>query len=342
MGLLDDTLAQQVSLFLGPWLIGAWFEILLQGVLFCQFVNYFSWYRDDKQGLKLSVAVLALLTILKSCQAFVVVWINFVEYFGDLRGAVFLNFTAWWQAGNTLMAALIGLLVQAYFCWRLYAISKKWWIAAPIMALVVFSFVGIIVSYDYSTTRPDDPIIGVWMTVHLAIVCAADFLITLSTAFFLIRSKKNILPQTVGLINSLVRLTFQTAAPAALCALLNVLVLETSKKPTLSIIFNMPLPKLYAISMMWTLNARRALVQRSRGGTHTGSSTNEISGGRSRPTRRGPNGDVELGAIKVLTQTETTKHIDVMFDPTHVDNDSKGRFAHHQVDNDHESSTTSR
>jgi hypothetical protein len=92
------------------------------------------------------VAVLALLTILKSCQALsvvfvnansipeinellvasVVVWINFVEYvsvwtdnlliltrtlftkryFGDLRGAVFLNFTAWWQAGNTLMVGL--------------------------------------------------------------------------------------------------------------------------------------------------------------------------------------------------------------------------------------------
>ncbi|KAJ7221943.1 hypothetical protein C8J57DRAFT_1593707 [Mycena rebaudengoi] len=330
MGLLDDTLARQVSVFLGPWLIGAWFETLLQGVLFCQFVNYFSWYRDDKQGLKLSVGVLALLTTLKSCQAFVVVWTNFVEYFGDLGGAVFLNFTAWWQAGNNLMGAIIGLLVQAYFCQRLYAISKRWWVTAPIMALVVFSFVGVIASSYYITTKPDNPVIGVWLTVHLATVCAADFLITLSTAFFLIRTKKNILPQTAGLINSLVRLTFQTAAPAALCALLNVVLLETAKQPTLSIIFNMPLPKLYAISMMWTLNARRAIrVQKSRtGGTHTGSSSNEISGGRSRPQRRGPNGDIELGAIQVITQTETTQHIDVrdMFDPTHGGHDSKARF----------------
>jgi hypothetical protein len=100
-------------------------------------------------------------------------------------------------------------------------------------------------------------------------------------------------------------------------------------KPLLLIIFNVPLPKLYAISMMWTLNARRALrAQRSgtRSGTHTGSSSNDLSA-RSRPQRRGPNvrrfiagemilkfpiqGDIELGAIQVLTQTETSKHIDV-------------------------------
>jgi hypothetical protein len=48
-------------------------------------------------------------------------------------------------------------------------------------------------------------------TAHLA----ADVLLSCTTAFFLIKSKKNVLPQTVGLISALVRLTFQTAAPAA-------------------------------------------------------------------------------------------------------------------------------
>jgi hypothetical protein len=38
----------------------------------------------------------------------------------------------------------------------------------------------------------------------------------MTTAYFLLKTKKNVLPQTVGLISALVRLTFQTAAPAAL------------------------------------------------------------------------------------------------------------------------------
>jgi hypothetical protein len=45
---------------------------------------------------------------------------------------------------------------------------------------------------------------------------AGDLILSLTTAYFLIKSKQGVLPQTVGLISALVRLTFQTAAPAAL------------------------------------------------------------------------------------------------------------------------------
>jgi hypothetical protein len=50
------------------------------------------------------------------------------------------------------------------------------------------------------------------------------------------------------------------------------------------IAFNQPLPKLYAISMMWTLNARRAIRARSElsGG---GSGSDGASGGRVRSPR---------------------------------------------------------
>jgi hypothetical protein len=44
---------------------------------------------------------------------------------------------------------------------------------------------------------------------------AADMTICLTTAYFLIKTKKNVLPQTVGVLNALIRLAFQTAAPAA-------------------------------------------------------------------------------------------------------------------------------
>ncbi|KAJ7285101.1 hypothetical protein C8J57DRAFT_709572 [Mycena rebaudengoi] len=334
MSLIDQDFGDKVGLFIGPWLIGGWFEILLQGVLFCQFVSYFRSYRDDKGGLQLAVAVLAVLTTLKSCDVFAVIWHNFVVLFGDLPSAVLLNFStaAWWQTGSTLMGATIDILVQAYFCFRLYVISKKWYVVAPAAALCVFSYIAAIISMYYIATAPGGLTSGLWIEIHFGTACAADILISVSTAFFLIRSKKAIHQQTAGLIDSLIRLTFQTGAPASLCALLNVILLGLAQ-PTLSIIFNVPLPKLYAISMMWTLNARRAMrAQRSgtRSGTYTGSSSNDLSA-RSRPQRRGPNGDIELGAIQVFTQTETTKHAndgDVF--PLQGDNGSKSQFAHHQ------------
>ncbi|KAJ7468101.1 hypothetical protein FB451DRAFT_388886 [Mycena latifolia] len=328
----------QVNFILGPWLIGTCLDLLLQGVLSSQFVNYYNYYSDDKISLRIVVAFLALLTTLKSIQSFALIWIQSIVYFGDLQGAILLNYTTWWQSGNSLMVAFIGFYVQCYFCWRLLVISKKWYVMAPIACLFLFAFLAIVVATYFITTQESSKI-GVWFAAHLSSVFAGDMILSMTTAFFLLKSKKNILPQTIGLINALVKLAFLTAAPAALCAMFNLIFSQLYSDGTalISTAFNMMLPKLYAISMMWTLNARRTIraTHSSRNGM-TNTTSNELSGGRSRAARRA-NGDMELGAIQVLTQTETTQHIDVrdMFDPasSHGGDVKHGHgHAHNQVD----------
>ncbi|KAJ7185819.1 hypothetical protein C8R46DRAFT_387030 [Mycena filopes] len=293
----------QANFLLGPWLIGSCLDLLLQGVLCSQFVNYYSYYGDDKGPLRIIVAVLALLTVLKSVQAFVIIWIQFIPFFGDLQGAILLNYTTWWQSGNPLMVAFIGLYVQSYFCYRLYVVSNKWYVAAPVAGLFFFAFLAVAVATYFISTE-DGVKIGMWFAVHLSSVFAGDIILSLTTAYFLLKTKKNVLPQTVGLISALVRLTFQTAAPAALCAMFNLIFsqLYTGDVAIISTAFNMALPKLYAISMMWTLNARRTIraTHSSRNGmTNT---SNEVSGGRARATTR-RNGDMELSGIQVTTET---------------------------------------
>jgi hypothetical protein len=46
--------------------------------------------------------------------------------------------------------------------------------------------------------------------------------------------------------------------------------------------YNVPLPKLYAVSMMWTLNARRAITAYPSSEHGMTGTSNEISGRRSR------------------------------------------------------------
>ncbi|KAJ6478753.1 hypothetical protein C8R47DRAFT_1219304 [Mycena vitilis] len=314
--LLTSEEIRQVNFLLGPWLIGSCIDLLLQGILLSQFVNYFSYYADDKRILKIAVSMLCVLTILKSIQAFSVIWIIFIDYFGDVQGAILLNYTTWWQSGTPLMVAIIGLFVQSYFCYRLWVISKKWYVVAPIGTLFLFAFLSIVIG-SYFITTADDVKIGQWFAAHLSATFSGDIILSATTAYFLLQSKKDVLPQTVGLISALVRLTFQTAAPAAICAMFNLVFSQiyTGEQAIISTGFNMALPKLYAISMMWTLNARRIIraTHGSRPGMTT--SSNELSGARARARR--PNGDVELGQIQVVTQTE--HHIDdvrVMFDPS--------------------------
>ncbi|KAJ3992944.1 hypothetical protein F5050DRAFT_1810982 [Lentinula boryana] len=304
----------QAVFLLGPWLIGAFLDVLLQGILFGQFIHYAQWYRDDKTGLKLAVVGLAIITTLKSIQAFALVWILFIRNFLDLPGAILLNYTTWWQSGNPLMVAAIGLYVQAYFCYRLYMIAKSPLPVIPLALLFLFAFAALSIG-TYYITISDTLGIGRWFAAHLASVFAGDLMLSLVTAYFLIRSKKNVLPQTVGLITALIRLTFQTAAPAAICALLNLIFSQiyNGNENITSTAFNMMLPKLYAVSMMWTLNARRSIgaaYGTSRAYTNPSSVDRTTRRVRTGAGRHDP--DVELGdfgGIQIHTQLD--RHVDV-------------------------------
>ncbi|KAJ7823775.1 hypothetical protein B0H13DRAFT_2681378 [Mycena leptocephala] len=282
-----------VKWFLGPWLIGSSLELVLMGVLSCQFVNYYSWYPDDNRGLRIAVAVLCLLSVLKSAETFA-------------------SFTAgWWDTANPLMVACIDFYVQCFYLYRLWGVSKRWWVVAPIFALFIFAMVAMVLATYFIATAQKNNVAS-WFGTHLGTAFAGDAILTLTTAYFLLKSKKDtISSQTAGVITSLVRLTFQTAAPASLVAMFTLIFSQMykSNNPLLGyveIAFNQPLPKLYAISMMWTLNARRAIRARSR---LSGSGSDGSSGGRVRSPRR--TNDMELGRIEVLKQTQTTQHIDV-------------------------------
>ncbi|KAJ7135442.1 hypothetical protein C8R43DRAFT_894181 [Mycena crocata] len=310
---MDGSRRHQAIFLLGPWLVGCCIDIFLQGILSCQIFNYFSWYQEDKRTLQIYVGGLAILSVLKSIQAFAIIWIQGIVYIDDIDGAINLNYTTWWQAGNPMIVAAFDLYVQSYFCYRLFVISKKWPVVVPIVAVFIFAFFSMVVATYYITVGVSaSSKIADWFAAHLSSVFTADILMSCSTAYFLIKSKKNVLPQTVGLISALVRLTFQTAAPAAICAMFNLIFsqLYNGNDSLVSTAFNLALPKLYAVSMMWTLNARRAIrASHSRNGV---SSSNEISAGRARRTRA--RDDVELGnfgGIQVHTVQETVQHIDV-------------------------------
>jgi len=248
---------------LGPWLIGCLVDVLLQGVLFGQFSRYYTTYTDDKLGPRLLVLGLFIITTLKSIHSFAATWTIYILHFKDLNGAIMLMYTEWWLTGSGLMVASIGLYVQAFFCHRLWVISKKNYLfVVPIVVVLIFAYVASCVATYYITLGyKANHEIATWFAAHLSSVFAGDFLITTSIAYFLLKSRREVLPQTVGLINALVRLTFLTSAPAAMCAMLNLVFSQiyTGDNKLISAAFNQGLAKLYAFSMMWTLNARRSL-----------------------------------------------------------------------------------
>ncbi|GLB44786.1 hypothetical protein LshimejAT787_1801230 [Lyophyllum shimeji] len=294
---------------LGPWLVGSCLDIFLQGALCCQFITYFSCYKSDRIRLRLTVAGLALITMLKTVHSFAIVWIMLILHFKDLSGAIKLNYTAWWQTGDSMMVATIDLYVQIFFLHRLWRVSKKnVWFIFPIAIVLCFAYVAICVATYYISIGKNGTI-SKWFAAHLSSVFAGDLMLTVFIAYHLLRSQREtVLPATVGLLRALVRLTFQSAAPAAFCAMLNLIFsqLYPGNDALISVAFNQMLPKLYAFSMMWTLNARHSIR------AHYGD-TGDTSSQRL--------GDVDLELrnvshrIQVRTHSEITQHIDFN-DPT--------------------------
>lgn len=120
---------------------------------------------------------------------------------------------------------------------------------------------------------------------------------------------------------------YQSAAPAAFCALINLVCSQAGNASATSngwsmcaIISNTILPKLYAISAMWTLNSRKDIrLARSNGQT---TSSGDGPSGRRRTN------NVELGVIsggarnipiQVRTQVQTIQRADDIFSKSHLD-----------------------
>ncbi|KAJ7890254.1 hypothetical protein B0H13DRAFT_2531306 [Mycena leptocephala] len=250
----------------GPWLIGTSVELVLQGVVSTQFVKYFGTYRDDPLAMKAYVAGLAVMTCSLSIQMFVIVWYLFAVRFGTF---LFLGtphaYETMLTGSSGIVRAVIGLYVQAYFCSRLFLLSKKWYIVAPLATIFGTTFVANLLGICYYIFGEANnfPMVEKWFDIALPLNMAGDIALTTSTAYFLIKYKKNVLPQSVGILNALIRLTFQTAAPATICAFVNFVVSLTfpnvypSARAFAATAFNIVLPKLAAFSMMWTLNARQ-------------------------------------------------------------------------------------
>jgi hypothetical protein len=157
-----------------------------------QFVSYFRSYRDDKGGLQLAVAVLAVLTTLKSCDVLFAIYLQrefhsrltnsrrqrhhlaqlrravrrpaqrgFVELLdrGVVANRKYLDgrrprFSTPQKLTVFVQGATINILVQAYFCFRLNAISKKWYVVAPAVALCVFSYIAAIINVRSCIVSP--------------------------------------------------------------------------------------------------------------------------------------------------------------------------------------------
>ncbi|KAJ7360768.1 hypothetical protein DFH08DRAFT_931114 [Mycena albidolilacea] len=216
--------------------------LFLQGVLCAQFAHYMALNKRDKIWMKLFVAGLALLTTLKTLQSLMIMWIQNVTMFGDLEAGSNVWQVHWVWKGTPILEATTAFYVQIFFARRLWAISRNVYLVIICVILFVCGLVsGIVGIVEVLTNKLQSS--TSWVGTHIGVVLCGDMLLTASTIICLL-----------------------SAAPAALCALINFIAdMRLNTAPwtpapiLLDFLANMVLPQLYAWSAMWTLNSREEI-----------------------------------------------------------------------------------
>ncbi|KAJ6503888.1 hypothetical protein C8R45DRAFT_1091655 [Mycena sanguinolenta] len=311
----DDPLFGLIYYVLGGWFIGSSFVMLLEGVLITQarsFVaNYYSIYEDDGLRLKLTVAGLLVLTVLKTIQSFAITWLNSIIYMQDPAGTLALE-KEWYQIINIPLGALIAAYVQTYYCYRLWKLSGRWFYVAPLFTVLVLGLVSAIITASVIAESGHS---SNWFAIHVSCTFATDVLITAASTYFLLKAREKALSHTRKLIGGLIKICCQTALPATAATLLMLICSRIggkSLKPqaTNSIILVLldTVPFIYANCMLYILNTRRSLRSAETSAGIGNSNTNHPSGSRNRGGQWHSSAPVELaslGGVQVHTQIET-------------------------------------
>ncbi|KAF7320777.1 hypothetical protein HMN09_00164000 [Mycena chlorophos] len=290
MAVLPRAPTEDVRLSYGPLLVGVFFNMILFGVSATQQLSYVQSSNRDRPGVRILIWCIFFVLVANTALDMYMMYQPLILEYGaplyDLP-TVFVS--------QPLSVVLVGFPTQVFFIWRIYALSKIRIIPIAIFLCSLLSLAGGIwttVMVPIVASFPNVPLLYRSAEVWLISSAVTDLSIAASLAAIL-RGHKTGFRATDTLVDKLIRMTVQTGLITALCSVLDVVCFLTPalRGKTVNFIWNIPLPKLYAICLMSTLNARDSLREAFAGTTHAMAASADY--GRSRRSVR-PNNNYEL------------------------------------------------
>ncbi|KAJ6528750.1 hypothetical protein DFH09DRAFT_1371166 [Mycena vulgaris] len=247
--------------FSGPLLIGAFLNWGLFGTLSVQVYLYYQAFPNDRRITKCLVYILfsfgVVETILITYDAFA----TFGYGFGDVSAVTKLRLKWLTIPGIGGLVAFIG---QSFYAYRIYLLSKSWFIPVFILALslvsVVAAFLGSASGLEAQhvtglTTAKNTAIAGVWLVSS----CATDIIIAGCMAYYL-STVDSAYQQTRAFLSKLIRLTIETGSVTALATLTTLALFFAFPNRIYNFVPALMIPTLYTNTVLAVLNARIRIV----------------------------------------------------------------------------------
>ncbi|KIK59013.1 hypothetical protein GYMLUDRAFT_45033 [Collybiopsis luxurians FD-317 M1] len=239
----------------GPMLVGTFLSLMLYGISITQVYIYLTSYaKKDRRFIMAYVLLIFAADTGHSIFLMGYLYTSLIKHFDDPE---YISHSTWVFAAEPALAGILCGLVQAFYAWRVNVLVGKWYIYLTILFCSVASILmgiatGIACQWVvlFSNFQKFEVVVIVW----LVSASVADCLITGSLVNHL-RHHRTGFQKTDTHIDRIIRLTVQTGMITAIWAVADLLVYLLN--PTgMHLVLNCPLGKLYANSLLSSLNSR--------------------------------------------------------------------------------------
>lgn len=242
------------GLVYGRIYVGLLFNILLFGILITQYYIYHTTYKKDPIWIKTFVWVLMILDIFNSVVNSYFIYDGVITHFGDFD---YLLISNWCINADTVVTAVIAIMVQFFFAWRIQVLVRKWYLTSVIVAISLAGLAMALVTNWIVIKTPRYSDFPQWKGVvvsWLACTAFSDIVIAVSLVWFL-RTHKTGFRKSDVIVDRIIRITVQTGLLTSIIAILDI-VTYLSEPDGTHLMLNTPLCKIYANSILSSLNAR--------------------------------------------------------------------------------------
>jgi len=302
---------------LGALLIGCFIAIALSGVVFFQACIYFRLYPKDKAITKAMVSAVMILDI---CHTFFIctsVWEYLIANFGNVpmrqRGDVPISVSL-----SIIATAFVTLITHLFFVRRLLKLSNNnWWIIGPTMVLVIARVVSAIVTSSFLIHLKTFPAFtakySYMFTLGLAISSIIDVVITFGMCFYLQENRRGF-GKTDEVIDAIIVYTINNGTLTCLSTIASMIFWLTLRKNLVFMALHFVIAKMYANSLLGTLNMRRkfrgrAITQKETAAEPTPVRFPDIYGQGNRIRQAHQIGSIDFD--ETVTMADTKLHVTV-------------------------------
>ncbi|KAG2140186.1 hypothetical protein DEU56DRAFT_799199 [Suillus clintonianus] len=251
----------------GAVLLGGFIASVLSGIITAQTFTYIKRYPADTRVTKSIVALTWLLDSIHTVLVCTASWIFMIQWFGDDAKTDYIPAPL---AISVALTAFLTLIVHCFFAHRIHKLTHNdWRISVPIVVFAFLRLVAALVStvemIELKTMTAFRHNVEWVFTVGLSLSCIVDVLVAVVLCVTL-RSNRSAYSNMDRIINSIILYTLENNALTSAATIISMICWVTMH----NLVFlgvHFVLSKLYANSLLATLNSRKQLQEeRSRGG----------------------------------------------------------------------------